>query len=83
MRPLIAEIVISLGDPSDVCRGTLYESEIVHIRLHDDGAGPFLSVKGTTEYEGNGVTPDHFMFDSIEQINRFAAACRRMLRQYE
>jgi hypothetical protein len=78
MEKIITEVIIPQGTDK-----TVFSPQRVQIRINDLAAGPFLIIEGFNEEPGAGESAHEFCLQSIEEINQFAAICRRMLRSAE
>jgi hypothetical protein len=80
MKPIIERIIVSYGD-----NPAPYSAQRIIITLHDQAAGPYLAIQGVND-EPDKLEDENnheFYFQSIEEVNKFASLCRRMLRQYK
>lgn len=55
------------------------------IRVHDQGAGPYLGIRGATDepIKADGETKHDFFLCTEAEIDKFADICKAMLRQAE
>ena len=74
MKATTTERVIRRGSGEDAS---------ITIRVHDQGAGPYLIVRGENLDPYNDETPHDIILQSDEEIDLFAAECKAMLRQAE
>jgi hypothetical protein len=61
----------------------VFGSNRVIIRLDDQGAGPYLVIRGDNQVPDAGETPHDFFLQTEDEIDMFAAECKAMLRQAE
>ncbi len=83
MKPLKAittEQIIPLGEK----RQFIFDNVRCVLRVHDEAAGPFLSIEGQNdEPDDDGENPRQFFLCSHDEIDQFAAICHDLLRQAE
>lgn len=69
------KIAINGGDP-------LSGGHRVIIRVHDQGGGPYLGIRGENDAPETDEETEHdFFLCDEDDIDRFAAICKNMLRQ--
>ena len=75
LRPIHTECFVSLADPKEPAH--VFDDGIV-IRVEDDGAGPYLVIRGRVEGMQGGAFPLE-----AGDIDRFAGICKAFLAQAE
>ena len=51
------------------------------IRVHDQGAGPFLGIRGVNAEPCAGETRHEFFLCTAAEVDKFAKICKAMLKQ--
>lgn len=60
---------------------TVYSTQRVYIRVHDQAAGPYLAIEGVNDKPDSEESATEFYFQTIEEINEFAKICRSILKK--
>jgi hypothetical protein len=76
VKAYTTERVIVHNDESPV-----FGKNRVTIRIGDQGAGPYIVVRGDNQEPDHDETPHDFFLQSEEEIDYFAAECKALLRQ--
>lgn len=77
MRVITTEQVIPLGQK----RKFIFDDVRCVLRVHDEAAGPFLSVEGQNDYPDNEYNDHQFYLQDHDEIDQFAAICHALLKQ--
>ena len=73
LKAVYTECVIPLNGGNPI----FGENRII-IRVNDQGAGPYLQIRGCND---DGETGHEFFLNSEEEIDEFAVICKAMLMQ--